>query len=203
MNLRGPLQWLRENGKTLPIGYDTIDVDDAKKVVPENMRLQRLFKCLDAVMANPVVETIIIDGGTKCGDYIKAEVMRQNPTKTGGFEQTSWGFYYTLWVKFVGILTTSGKHVVFIFHEKIDKDELDGSTKFYLNVQGQFKDMAGSMFTDVWRAEVNAVGNPPVAEYTIRTLQSFRNHGLKNGLGLPPVFKFDWSLIEKKLKGEK
>ena len=113
---------------------------------------------------------------------------------------TSWGFYGKMWVSFVGQLSVAKKHIVFIFHEKIDKDELDGSTRFFLNLQGQFQGMAGSMFTDVWRAEVNSPATPNgEPEYVLRTAQNFRVPGLKNGLGLPQVFKFDWNVIQNKL----
>ena len=204
MNLAGALRWLRLKSKPLPVGYDIIDRDDAGKEVPENQRMDRLVKCVNAVINNPDVDTLVIDGGTKVSEYLKADVLRRNPTKTGGFEMPSWGFYGKAWVSFVAQLTLARKHIVFIFHEKIDKDELDGGTRFFLNLQGQFQGMAGSMFTDVWRAEVNAALTPKgEPEYVLRTAQNFRVPGLKNGLGLPAEFKFDWKIIQDKLDKDK
>jgi len=200
MNLAGALRWLRNAKLPLPVGYDTIDKDDAGVVVPPLQRTKRLLDACAAAMNNPDVETIVLDGGTKIGDYFKDEVLKQNPTKSGGFEMPTWGFYYKIWVSFINQLSVCNKHIVFIFHEKVDKDELDGSTKFFLNIQGSFKDMAGALFTDVWRAEVSQpLSANAQPEYVIRTAQSYRNHGLKNGLGLPATFKFDWKTIEAKL----
>lgn len=200
ISLGGALRWLKKNNKALPLGYDIIDRDEEGKSVPENMRYARLVGCLQKVYSSASVETVVLDGMTKIGDYIKAHVLRLNPTKSGGFEQTSWGFYYSTWVQLIGQVTAQRKHLVLIAHEKIDKNEMDGSTQFFLNVQGQFKDMAGSMFTEVWRAEVVLVGQPPAHKWQLRTIQDYRCPGLKSGLGLPPVFEFDWRLIEEKLK---
>lgn len=209
-NLRGPLQWLREHGKPLPLGYDKIDQKDDGTIVPENMRWQRIIDLLKDVgarcklLTGQDIETLAFDSMSKMADYNKAHVLRTNPTKTGGFEQTSWGFFYANWVGLVGAVTTAGVHCVFTGHDKVDKDELDGSTKIMLNVQGQFQAVAGSLFTDVWHAEIkNSGGLQPKYEWLVRTIGDFRHAGLKNSFGLLPTFEFDWSIIEAKLKGDK
>jgi hypothetical protein len=207
LNLRGPLQWLRENNKPLPIGYDTIDRKEDGSVVPENQRWDRIKTLVTTVgqrqgdHAN--IQTFVFDSMSKMNDYNKAHVLRTNPTKSGVFEQTSWGFFYSNWVGLVGAVTSAKIHCVFNGHDKIDKDELDGSTKIMLNVQGQFQAVANSLFTDAWHAEVvNTGGLNPVYKRVLRTIQDYKHAGLKNSFGLPPVFEFDWKLIEAKLKGE-
>lgn len=203
LNLRGPLQWLRENNRPLPIGYDTIDRDDDGKVIPENMRWQRILNCLSELGKKAAIiklETIVFDSMSKMNDYNKAHVLRMNPTKSGGFEMTSWGFFYANWVQLVGLVTSAKVNCVFNGHDKIEKDELDGSTKIMLNMQGQFQAVAGSLFTDVWHAEVkNSGGLTPVYSRVVRTISDYKHAGLKNSFGLPPVFEFDWKLIEAKL----
>lgn len=205
LNLGGPLRFLRDNNKSLPIGYDTIDRKDDGTVVPDNMRWQRLCELVGKVGARTKgspsenVQTLVFDSMSKMADYNKAHVLRTNPTKSGGFEQSSWGFFYSNWIALIGAVTAAKVHCVVTAHEKVDKDELDGSTKYFLNVQGQFKDVAGSMFTDVWRAEVaGGVGIPPKYTWQIRTMPDYR-FALKNSFGLPPLFEFDWKLIEGKL----
>lgn len=203
LNLAGPLRFLRENNLPLPIGYDTVDFDDQGKVVPENMRWQRIGDLLSKIgeRAGPDLKTLVFDSMSKMADYNKAHVLRTNPTKTRGFEQTSWGFFYANWVKLVGTVTTARVNCVFTAHDKIDKDELDGSTRIFINVQGQFQAVAGSLFTDVWHAEVKNVGGlTPKYEWLVRTIQDYKHAGLKNSLGLPPLFEFKWETIQEKLK---
>lgn len=206
LNLGGPLRWLKEKGKPLPIGYDTIDRDDNGAPVPENMRWQRLFTCINAAAKQAGalgIETFVIDSTTKADIYNQAHVLRTNPTKTGGLEQTSWGFIRNNWIQLIGVMTSARVNFVLIAHEKVDKDEVDGSLKYFLNIQGSFKDMAGSMFTDVWRAEMQSSGGlTPAYKAVLRTMPDHR-YQLKNSLMLPPTFEFDWKLIEAKLKGTK
>jgi hypothetical protein len=202
-NLGGPLRYLRENNLPLPIGYDKVDLLDDGTVVPENERWARIATLLSKIgtRVGPELKTLVFDSMSKLSDYNKAHVLRTNPTKTGGMEQTSWGFYYYNWVRLVGVVATAKVHCVFTAHDKVDKDELDGSTRIFLNVQGQFQAVAGSLFTDVWHAEVKNVGGlSPDYKWTVRTIQDYRHAGLKNSLGLPPVFEFNWNTIAEKLK---
>lgn len=202
-NLGGPLRYLRENNLPLPLGYDKVDIKDDGTVVPENMRWQRVSDLLSDIgkRAGPELKTVVFDSMSKLADYNKAHVLRVNQTKTAGMEQTSWGFFYSNWIKLVGTVTTAKVNVVFTAHDKIDKDELDGSTRIFLNVQGQFQAVAGSLFTDVWHAEVKNIGGvEPKYQWNVRTIQDYRHAGLKNSLGLPPVFEFKWETIAEKLK---
>lgn len=206
LNLGGPLRHLREAKLPLPLGYDTIDRDDKGVPVPENLRWQRVLSILAELGKKAGViglQTIVFDSMSKMNDYNKAHVLRTNPTKSGGFEQASWGFFYSNWVSLVGMVTAAKVHCVFNGHDKIDKDELDGSTKIMLNVQGQFQAVAGSLFTDVWHAEVKTTGGlTPTYSRVLRTVSDYKHAGLKNSFGLPPLFEFDWKLIEGKLKEE-
>lgn len=202
LNLGGPLRWLKANGKTLPIGYDTIDKDDEGKLVPENLRWQRMLTVLAELgkKAHTIgLRTIVFDSMSKMNDYNKAHVLRTNPTKSGGFEQTSWGFFYSNWIQLVGLVTAQPVNCVFTAHDKVDKDELDGSTKIMLNTQGQFQSVAKSMFTDVWHAEVKAEGMPPVYKRVLRTCPDYKHEGLKNSFSLPPLWEFNWKQLEDAL----
>src|SRR5438552_15536860 len=75
MNLAGPLRWLKEHNKSLPVGYDIIDRDESGKEVAPNMRYTRLAKCLQDAVVNPEVKTIVVDSATKLSDYMIAEVL--------------------------------------------------------------------------------------------------------------------------------
>lgn len=198
LNLGGPLRFLRDKSLPLPVGYDTIDRDETGKEVPMNMRYERLISCLQKAASEPSVQTIVVDSATKLSDYIIAHTLRQQNKLA--MEIQSWGFYLDHWKKFVGAMTVIRKNFVLICHERVEKDEVDGSLKYFLNIPGQFGNMAGSLFTDVWRCEVEEKpGIPPTYAFRVKTMPSYR-YNLKNSLGLPPVFEFDWKLIEDKLK---
>jgi len=203
MNLAGPLRYLREKNLSLPLGYDKVDVRDDGTVVPENMRWQRVCDLIKQVGEKAHViglRTIVIDSMSKMNDYNEAHVLRTNPTKTGGMEMTSWGFYAANWTKLLAAVTAAKVNFVLTAHDKVDKDELDGSTRIFLNVPGKTQAIAGSLFTDVWHAEVQAgVGMNATHKFVLRTLQDYRYVGLKNSFGLPALFEFDWKKIEEKL----
>lgn len=201
INLAGSLRWLNETKKPLPIGYDIIDRTEDDKPVPENMRYARLVKCANEASGKPGVQTLVFDSATKIMEYIKAHVLRTQPTKTGQLGIPSWGFIYSEWLRLVGTVTAAKLNCVFIFHEK-DVVSEDGSlVKVGINVQGQFQHIAGSLFTDVWRLEVENKGGLLAPNY-VRRLRTMPDHRyqLKNSFGLPPMFEFDWSVIEGKLK---
>lgn len=206
LNLGGPLRWLKDHNKPLPVGYDTIDRKEDGTVVPENMRWQRLCDCISAAgkkAGDLGIKTFVIDSATKAEIYNQAHVLRTNPTKSGGLEQASWGFVRSNWIALIGTMTSAKCNFVMNFHEKVDKDEVDGSLKYFLNIQGSFKDMAGSLFTDVWRTEMQSSGGlTPTYKAMIRTMSDYR-YQLKNSFQLPPLFEFDWKLIEGKLNPAK
>lgn len=198
LNLGGPLRWLKKNGKSLPVGYDTIDRDENGNEIDPLFRYTRLESCLQKAIAEPTVQTIVIDSATKLSDYMIAEVLRQQNAKAMTIQH--WGFYLALWKKFISVLSVQRKHFVLIAHERVEKDEIDQSLKYFVMVPGQMGAIIGSLFTDVWHSEVaEKPGVPPTYDFLIRTMPSYR-YQLKNSLGLPPVFRFDWTMIETKLK---
>jgi hypothetical protein len=198
MNLAGPLRHLKTTNKTLPIGYDVIDRDETGKEIDPSLRYVRLAKCLQDAVVNPDIETIVVDSATKLSDYIQAEVLRQQNKKQMTIQD--WGFYLALWKQFISQMSVQRKHFVLIAHERVEKDELDQSLKYFVMIPGQMGNIIGSLFTDVWRAEVEEKpGFPPTYKFNVRTMPSYR-FNLKNSLGLPPLFEFKWETIEEKLK---
>ena len=111
-----------------------------------------------------------------------------------------WGFYLQTWKQFISQLAAQRKHLILICHESVEKDEIDQTLKYFVQVAGQMKFVIGSMFTDVWRCEVAATSGPnPKHTFQVRTMPDFR-YQLKNSLSLPPIFKFDWNLIKAKTR---
>ncbi len=187
-NLAGALRWLTATKKELPVGYDTIDEVEPK------LRFTHLIKCVAEAAASPAIETIVLDSATKISDYIMAHVLLKQGKSQ--MEMTSWGFYLAFWKDLIAQLSTAKKHLVLLVHEKVEKDEMEQSLKYFLAIPGQFGGIAGALFTDVWRAEAETKGFGLAAktEYSIRASPSHKFQ-LKNSLGLPPTFPFNWETI--------
>lgn len=198
LNLAGALRWLRKNNKPLPIGFDIVDRNEQGSEIAPALRFARVASCLKAACADPNIKTIVIDGATKMHEYIQDEVLRQQNKSRMDIQM--WGFYFQQWKHFIIQLASQRKHLVLIAHEKVDKDEVDATLKYFLMIPGQFGQIAGSLFTDIWRCEVAAVpfGMENKYKFNVRTMPDHR-FNLKNSLGLPPVFEFDWNLIQAKL----
>ena len=107
-----------------------------------------------------------------------------------------WMSYQNLMKKLITYLRSSGKYVVFVAHEGVEKDELDGVLKYFVSLPSKLRDTIGGMFTDVWRAEYQPGAGGKEGTYTIRALSSARM-SLGNSLGLPPSFPMDY---EKEIK---
>lgn len=193
-NLTGPLRYHRSNNLAPAFKWDTIDVDDEGKEVPEVQRYPRLMKCLNSALADPEIKTIIIDSAFKVQGYIKAELERQG--KTG---YPLWAGLVVGWQQLVSRLKTSGKIFVLIAHEKPEKDEVEGIIKYFIDLQGAFQNEIGRHFSDVWRCENDADPATNKTKYYVRTVPTARLQ-LKTSLALPPRFPVDWKTISDAMK---
>lgn len=187
-NLTGPLRYLRNSGLSPDFKWDTIDIDDEGKEVPEAQRFQRFAKCINAAILDPEIESIIIDSGFKLQEYIKADVTRQGKT---GFDL--WNGLVVGWRQTISRLKTCGKMFILIAHEKPEKDEIEGIIKYYIDLQGSFQNEIGRHFSDVWRCETEA-GLDGKAVFYVRTAPTARLQ-LKTSIPLPARFKTDYSII--------
>lgn len=209
VNLGGPLRYLRDNGLTLPVGYDVLDQDDEGKPVPLPNRYQRFVKLMNEAQTNPLVQTIVIDSATSFVEVLTAEVLRaQNKIVNVNaplppMDKQLWGFFFRTGYEFMGLIKKLRKHIVFICHEKLEKNP-DGSVvmPYRISWPGQLGTILPSFFTDVWRCEtVQKPGINPTYEWVVRTMPDYQ-FKLGNSLNLPATFKFDWKIIEAKLKGQ-
>lgn len=184
------------------VGYDFIDVDDKGTPIPMPMRFQRLDQVSQRAQANPDVQTIIYDSATTLVDVMIAEVLRQQ-SKTE-MTKREWGFFAILGKSLMAKFSAMRKHIVLIIHEKTVTDA-NGSVVYPLKVgwPGQVGDDMGKYFTNVWRCEnqtVPAPGSGTLTKYLLRTSPNGM-YALKNTLGLPATFEFDWAKVEQALKG--
>lgn len=204
VNLGGPLRTLKRLGKPLPVGYAMLDYDEDGKPVPLAQRYQRLDKVLIDFQTQESVKTIVIASATKLVDVLIAETLRQQGKPSiESFKdgRQFWNFFAQVCRVFLETLTRMRKHIVLETHEKINKNEM-GALVYPIKVNwpGQIGQVIGSFFTDVWRAEteVNGTGINATYKFFIRTMPDMR-YELKNGLGLPALFEFNWATIQAAL----
>jgi len=198
VNLGGALRYCKHHNLPIPVGYDRLDVDEAGIVVPPIARYLRFEKLYNEAMLNDQVRTIIVDSATGFTDVLMSEVKRQQPSVKDG--RQLYGFYLEAGKQFLGKLTQTRKHIVVTAHERIEQDAMTQITQYRIAWPGQLGDYLGAFFTNVWRCEVEREGIPPKYKFVIRTMQDTQHHGLKNDLELPPIFEFDWNLIQQKLE---
>jgi hypothetical protein len=179
--------------------YDTINIDDEGKEVPEGFRYERLLQCCKAAANNPDVQTIVVDSLTMVGDYIIAHILRKQNIPQMRIQD--YGTLKDLASKFIVWLRSSGKLIIFTGHEKYDKDEISGVLLYRVNFPGQLADTIGAYFSDVWRCECEQSGGDKY-KYIVRTMPTPRM-ALGNSLGLPTTFELSWDRLKTKLQPTK
>lgn len=190
-NLAGPARYLRDKHT---FSYDTVNIDDNGKEVPLRDRYRRCNTLLAEACANPSIKTIVVDSLTAFTDYIIFEIKRQNNiSDQDPIRIQDWGAFLFMIKNAVIKLRTQPKTIIFTAHHLVEKDEADGSYKYFLNIPGQGKHSLSGLFTDVWAFEINmtGAGNNIKYEHTIRSLPDRRQdeRGLKTSFpSLPPKF---------------
>lgn len=203
VNLGGVIRRRTKSKLPLPIGFDFLDKNDKGEPITMPNRFKRLDELLLAAQSNDAVETIILDSGTTLVDVMMAEVLRQQSKSE--FTKREWGFFAILAKKMLGTLAAMRKHIVLICHEKTEKDE-KGAVVYPTKIAwpGQVGENLGAYFTNVWRCENKQVPKLPGPgvdyKFLVRTMPDYK-YSLKNTLGLPAEFEFDWKLIDNALKG--
>lgn len=185
--------------------------DDNDKPVPHEQRWEHSVRCLNVAAApNNGIDTIVIDSASAMSDFLTAHILRfpaaGKSLIVGGekvMDQSMWRPFQDLWKKLIMGLRASGKLIVVICHEDIDKDEATGIMMHRPLIPGALKNMFASMFTDVWRCETQQVPDPSkpgqmMTKYLIRT-QPTAKMALGNSLGLPAEFVMSWEELSKKL----
>jgi len=198
-NLRGPCAQLAREGIT-DVTYDD-DIDrgeDGKELTPA-VQFTRFNERLMAALASDR-ETIVIDNATQLTDLMCAEILRLSPTKSGRMEIPSWGQLGQFWKQVALKLRQAPKRVIILCHEKVEKDDLDGSLKNFLAIPGQTGDLLPGYMTDCWRTEVHeqTTTQGVVTRRMVRVVSNQRLEHLKTSIPtLPAVFEASQTEISK------
>lgn len=194
--------------------YDRIDIDNDGKLIPEERRWLRFLEVTTAAANDPGPQYLVFDSLTSVGNILERYVISQGSSSKdlviGGVKSMTlqlWNPYKDLLRKLVVEVRACSKPCIFICHQKVDKDEVSGVLLQKPMVGGQLADYFGALFTDVWHCVAEpgmpTKDNPQGVNYIVETVPQPRMAQLGTSLGLPPKFKFDWSLVAEKLGGVK
>lgn len=151
--------------------------DQPTSDVPEDQVWPKSLEYLKAAIANPEIQTIVVDSFSQLSGYARAALLsnlkRMNAVDAKGkpLDNLRLNDYLTLldWFRqFVFALRSSNKYVIVTSHQQVSKDELTGANHYSLAIPGQSKDSFGGWFTDVWACTATAVAGGKTA-YQIRT----------------------------------
>lgn len=148
-------------GKKFFFSQPAIDEKTGKEV-PETERWPAVEREVKAMLVNPDIQSICIDGLTVlsrwCLSYSEAELIKAgiNVKKEylGKYQN-----FINFMSKFVTLCRIGGKFVFMTCHQTADKNDLTGAWYYNLSIPGQLKDNLGAMFTDVWGLSTQTLGD--------------------------------------------
>lgn len=178
--------------------YDQSSVNDAGIPIPPAQQYKHLNECLAAAVNSPIIDTIILDSFTTLSDILIAEIRRQDPKiadPTIPLRIQDWGKFAYLFKEIIMRLRHTGKIIICIAHQKVEKDEADSKFKTFLNIPGNNANYISGLFTDVWAPfpHITGVGGLQKHEWFIRSLPLSENdhRGTKSSFGLKVTEPWD------------
>ncbi len=215
-NMKGPARYLAsKNGKLPWFKYDSPLTDKTNAPTPRQARMDRVKELLEEAVADPEVETIIIDSLTTLVDFIydkiRATATGNNAPKFGDGKKTQddplriqdWGVFANVLKQLIFWLKASGKRTVFIGHIATEKDEVAKMILHCIACPGQMGDIISGLFEEVWQTEVKSSGAEASlkADYKVRTVGDARSEalGLKSAGGIGAYISADAPAIIAKL----
>lgn len=209
-NLGGVIAYHKEHNLPLPVGYDRVDVDKSGKAIGNLVgkkteadiarqlapRYDRLNDHLMWAQESTEFDTLVLDSGSVLSQLLMAWTqVSQNFPKDG---RQTYGFFYSYGMALVNVLMSINKHVILIIHEEVKENPMTQVQEYRMAWPGKLAGFMGAYFTNVWRSEIKSEGYGATKKYTqmLRTQQDSQFYGLKNNLGLPPEFAFDWNTIK-------
>jgi hypothetical protein len=184
-NLDGPRR--RSAGKKF--WHDDPAYDAKGAELAPHLRWNRAMDLLKEAYASPLIKTICIDSLSGLCDYLVDHVIYQVKISEGkAIDRPRIQDYYAikdLLSKLAVFLRACSKkkHVVIAAHQKADKDEATGATRYSLNIPGQQAQNWGSYFTDVWATNASTIGGK--TKYEICTKPTGFHVSLGTSLPLP------------------
>jgi DNA-binding ferritin-like protein (Dps family) len=147
---------------------------------------------LEKVLADESIKTVVLDSLSTMSDGLSWQLLG---TKSATAKPDGFNFWYyfrqhiLLFCDEVLHASDLDKNIVLIAHDKVEKNELDGSVSRELSLDGSMKDRLSLHFSDVWECYTRVPMSGPV-EYRVRTVPG-KNFAAKCSLDLPEDFIFD------------
>jgi hypothetical protein len=175
--------------------------------VPSDRRWLVAIKETKALLLNPQVETVCVDGLTVLSrwllDYCEAELVRAGINVKKEY-LSKFQSFITLMTGYVSLLRTAKKLVFVTCHQTADQNDLTKAWYYNLAIPGQLKDTLGGLFTDVWGTSATVAGDK--VSYWINTRPTNLHVALKTSFDLQPKYDVTgfppdkiWSLLQPKL----
>jgi len=161
-NLKGPAQFIKDNGLSTDLRFDIPHLDAEGKMLPRAMRYKNFAALGNKVMEDPTIETIIVDSLTTLVDYVIDEVRVQQGRKIAdgktvfkddAMQIQDWGAFAYILKQLIIAFKSSGKRVIFTAHVETREDESSESSKTlyrYIACPGQLRETIAGYFDEVW-----------------------------------------------------
>lgn len=214
-NLKGPADFLKRNGLNSDVQFDIPHVKDDKLVARKD-RYKRFAELGNAALANPDIETIVVDSLTTLVDYVIDEVRVQQQRKIADgvvvfkddpMQIQDWGAFAYLLKQLIIAFKSSGKRIVFTAHVDTREDEQTEGSKTlykYIAVPGQLRETIAGYFDEVWfltQEQKTTAQGTKMLRYLQTAPSSFRENslGLKTAVGLGYKFELDFVKLKEAL----
>ncbi len=206
-NLGGPVRFLRGQNKAPNFKYDTPLRDAQDKPIAREAQFTQLCRILDELIADPEVETIVIDSLSSLVEMLFVHVLAAQKKPISAdiriadkkFEYEDWAAFGNLLRKLIFNLKSSGKRFVLTAHISVDADELTKVLYRFISCPGAVKNYLSGWFEEAWEFYIFTSGMPPneKAVRKIRTVPDARsvNLGLKTSAGLASTMDADAATI--------
>lgn len=202
-NLDGPEAYLRKQDKSLTYRYVQPLLDDQGRPLESEKALKdAIFDGLSELIADPKVQTIGIDSGTKLAESLVWWAMAAAGKETMDLDM--WKPWRSAMLKLVHRGRNAGKHFVLLIHEQplygVAARQGQPAPKIgvTMSMPSKLQEQFGFTFTDVWR--VVKIGRGANITFELHTV-SDGDTNLKNSMQLPPTMPFDWARLAPLLKG--
>ena len=189
--------------------YENPHTDKEGKPIAEDKKWLRCGEIVKEFILDQLCKTIVIDGGSVVADMAlnhsiaKRESM-QPPKTPGKAEYEDYRFVIQAITGFHMLMRSSGKMVIWTFHQKVDKDEATGRFRYELRMPGQLAGSFGGQFSDVWATMCERAGMEH--KYEIHTKPTGFHISLGTSLDLPSKIdvtnkspKQIWELVGKRI----
>lgn len=168
-------------------------VDPRRDAAGKDLKKEDVWKNfvaqLGEVTQDASVKTIIIDSLTTLGEVLMDKIVGNGSPETK-VQIQHWGDFQR-YLKWLGedLLCAKDldKHVVFIAHEQMEKDELTQQVIYTLNLGGKLRTSYDLYFSDCWRCFTRTGSS---VDFMVRTMPA-SNYNAKCSLTLPDQFKWE------------